>query len=134
MAFLLIAVGLVCAGCGFLLGRGFPTHHYEHLAGPDVGYARYLFIDTGTGEVCNAMKPFYDKATQAIQAHMLANMEQWDKTHPNQAYGSSPLFAVQEGMSSDEYGQRVPNFFDQLLGQKVIPPDRSDYIPACGKQ
>jgi hypothetical protein len=71
MWFLLLTGVLTCAG--FLLGRRFPVHHYEHLAGPDVGYARYLFIDTGTGRVCNAMKPFYDKATQSIDAQTEPN-------------------------------------------------------------
>ncbi len=130
MVFLLVAVSL-CSG--FILGRRLPAHHYEHLAGIERGDVRFLFVDTATGSVCDAMKPFYQKATQAIQAHAQANMERWDKDHPDQSYASSPVFAQQEGMSWDEYNQRAGSLLDRLVG-KVVPPSQFDYVPACGKE
>ena len=46
IALTLIAVAL--AG-GFLLGRQFPAHHYEHIGeyGP-------LFLDSATGKICTS--------------------------------------------------------------------------------
>ncbi len=108
---LIVAIALIFAGGGFLLGRRFPAHHYEHLAGPDVGYARYLFIDTGTGKVCDSMKPFEEQAEQAAR-----NVNLLDRI-------------------PTEQGKRTDNFFDDLLAKKAeTTPDRRDYIPACGKE
>jgi hypothetical protein len=50
-----IAAVLACAaffGGGFLIGRLFPAHHYEHLAGgPD-----FMLFDTATGKPCMARR------------------------------------------------------------------------------
>jgi hypothetical protein len=131
MLFSLVAI-VLAYGC-FLFGRRFPAHHYEHLAGFDRGEVHFLLVDTATGKVCDAMKPFQEKAIQAIRAHAQANMERWDKEHPNQSYASSPVFAQQEGMSWDEYDQRAGSMLERLLG-KVVPPSQFDYVPACGKE
>jgi hypothetical protein len=42
----LALIALALAG-GFLLGRQFPAHHYEHLGGA-------IFLDNATGTICTS--------------------------------------------------------------------------------
>ena len=70
-----VVIATTCFASGFWTGRKFPTHHYEFL---QKAAGNYWYIDTNTGKVCDALKPF------------IAQEHEYEKEHPNPSGPSVP--------------------------------------------
>lgn len=73
--FVLVSTGSLAVGfgSGFLIGRFFPAHHFEHVAGgPD-----YMLLDTATGKPCmtrRVMRPPANPYTKYLNPGYLEDM------------------------------------------------------------
>jgi hypothetical protein len=116
---LFAALVLLAVGGGFLLGRRFPTHHYE----VSPGHGGFVFFDTTTGKLCNALKPFVEEAdnNQRLKPDQLDAVQ-----HPT----LGTLF-FPKTMPKDQRNQIIA---DMEASPNVGKPDPFSYIPACGKE
>jgi hypothetical protein len=99
---LVAALVLIALAGSFLLGRKFPSHHYQT-------WGNTLLYDTATGKVCDPIKRFKEEVAQAKASNPIDNALAGNSIDPN-----SPLV------------QRAARIAEQLNAEKL-----ETHIPPC---